>query len=62
MAVGHGDTPREREVEQEIETFLAALESYPERAVRDPYLSFEQYLFSVVATNQMATVAHHDGE
>jgi hypothetical protein len=45
-------TPREPQVQQEIDTFLAALNSYPERFSRNPYLSFEQHLFSVVATNQ----------
>jgi hypothetical protein len=45
-------TPREPQVQQEIEEFLAALNSYPERFSRNPHLSFEQHLFSVVTANQ----------
>jgi|1185.fasta_scaffold466832_1 hypothetical protein len=46
------DTPRAPEVQQEIETFLGALSSYPERFARNPYLTFEQHLFSVVTAHQ----------
>jgi len=52
--------PREPQVQQEIETFLAALNSYPERFSRNPYLSFEQHLFSVLTTNQCMT--RHEGK
>jgi hypothetical protein len=52
------DTPREPQVQQEIETFLAALNSYPERFSRNPRLSFEQHLFSVL-TNHLA---HHESK
>ena len=54
------DTPRAPEGQQEIETFLAALSSYPERFARNPYLTFEQHLFSVVTTHQYA--AHVEGD
>lgn len=40
---------REREVQQEIETFLTALSSYPDRFARNPCISFEQHLFSLAA-------------
>ncbi|HVO82197.1 MAG TPA: hypothetical protein VMT28_15790 [Terriglobales bacterium] len=40
----------DREVQQEIETFLTALSSYPDRFARNPCLSFEQHLFSLAAT------------
>ncbi len=50
----------EPEVQQEIDTFLAALNSYPERFARNPYLSFEQHLFSVVAANQYIAQAKSD--
>lgn len=47
------DTPREPQVQQEIDTFLAALNSYPDRFSRNPRLSFEQHLFSALTTNQL---------
>lgn len=40
---------RKREVHREIENFLRALSSYPDGFARDPYLSFEQHLFTVAA-------------
>jgi len=46
---------REGEVHREIESFLRALSSYPDRFARDPYLSFEQHLFSTVSANPPAT-------
>jgi hypothetical protein len=46
---------REGEVRREIENFLRALSSYPDRFARDPYLSFEQHLFSIASANQPAT-------
>ncbi|MBZ5719063.1 MAG: hypothetical protein LAO03_01660 [Acidobacteriia bacterium] len=53
VAMGFSDTARERQVQQEIETFLNALSSYPERFARDPYVSFEQHLFSIVASSHV---------
>lgn len=52
VLVGTSDAAREREVQQEIETFLQALSSYPERFAREPYLSFEQHLFRIAAASQ----------
>ena len=46
MVSGSGEN-REQEVQQEIETFLTALSSYPDRFARNPCLSFEQHLFSL---------------
>jgi hypothetical protein len=46
------DMLREAEFRREIETYVTALHSYPDRLARNPYLSFEQHLFSVVVTNQ----------
>jgi hypothetical protein len=40
---------RERQVQQEIAQFLSALHSYPARAARDPLVTFEQHLFSIIA-------------
>jgi hypothetical protein len=37
-----------------MESFLRALSSYPDRFARDPYLSFERHLFSIVAAGQSA--------
>lgn len=49
------DAARERQVRREIEDFLNALSSYPDRFARDPYLSFEEHLFLVGANNLSAT-------
>lgn len=43
---------RNREVKQEIENFLEALRSYPDQFARQPYLSFEQHLYSITTANQ----------
>lgn len=43
-----------RDVEREIETFLRALNSYPDRFAREPYLSFQQHLFSLAIAPQSA--------
>lgn len=43
---------RQSEAQREIETFLRALNSYPERFARDPYISFEQYFFSLGAAQE----------
>ena len=47
------DAAHEQQVQEEIETFLNALSSYPERFARDPYVSFEQHLFSIVASSHV---------
>jgi hypothetical protein len=46
---------REREAQKEIDSFLRALNSYPDRFAREPYLSFQQHLSSIV------TAAHVSG-
>ena len=48
---GNSDDEREQEVRREIEDFLAALSSYPERVAKDPTVSFEQHLYSVITMN-----------
>jgi hypothetical protein len=50
---GLSDAARDREVRQEIENFLNALSSYPDRFAREPYVSFEEHLFIVTAENQV---------
>jgi len=40
--------PANRQACVEIETFLQALDSYPDRFARDPALRFEQHLDSLV--------------
>ncbi len=42
------DAAWERDVQQEIDSFLRALSSYPDRFAREPYLSFQQHLSSIV--------------
>lgn len=49
LTFGVADAARAREVQQEIDSFLLALRSYPDRFADDPCLSFEQYLFSIMS-------------
>ncbi len=42
------DAERENEVQREIDGFLRAVNSYPDRFAREPYLSFQQHLSNVV--------------
>jgi hypothetical protein len=45
------DVQRENEiqrVQREIDRFLRAVNSYPERFIREPYLSFQQHLSNIV--------------
>jgi hypothetical protein len=42
------DAVREQEAQEEIDSFLRALSSYPDRFARQPYLSFQQHLSSIV--------------
>jgi hypothetical protein len=49
------DATREHQAQQEIDSFLRALRSYPEHFAREPYLSFQQHLSSIV------TAAHAPG-
>jgi len=49
------DATREPGAQQEIDSFLRAMRSYPDRFAREPYLSFQQHLSSIVtATHQSA--------
>jgi hypothetical protein len=43
------ETVRRQEVQAEIDNYLLALSSYPERFADDPYVSFEQHLYSMMA-------------
>ena len=38
---------RQKQVRREIKAFLEAVNSYPDRFVKEPYLSFQQHLYSV---------------
>jgi len=59
ITVGVSDADREREVQQEIENFLRALNSYPDRVAHEPYLSFEQHLFRIAAADQAHLFSRH---
>jgi len=48
------DASREREVKQEIENFLNALSSYPDRFAREPQLSFREHFLDVEMASQQA--------
>lgn len=43
----------DREVQREIDSFLRAVSSYPDRFAREPYLSFQQHLSSIVTTTHI---------
>lgn len=45
---------RDIEVRQEIEAYVAALKSYPDRFADNPSISFQQHLSSVVASQLCA--------
>ena len=45
-------TPRNQQVRVEIQSFLHALDSYPELFARNPNISFEQYLCSLVSAGK----------
>lgn len=53
ITAGFLDDTREVEVRREIDNFLLALYSYPERFADDPYLSFEQYFCSIMAAESV---------
>ena len=43
---------RDERVRVEIQRYLQALASYPDRFARDPDISFKKHLYSVVAAEQ----------
>jgi hypothetical protein len=43
---------REHQAQQEIDTFLKAISSYPESFAHNPNLSFEEHLFTITAQSQ----------
>ncbi|HZP62657.1 MAG TPA: hypothetical protein VFB28_04510 [Terriglobales bacterium] len=49
ITIGFTDVNRELEVRREIENFLLALNSYPDRFADEPWLTFEQYLCKIMA-------------
>jgi hypothetical protein len=54
ITVGFSDSTAEAEADaqREINNFLLALHSYPERFADDPGLTFEEYLFSIMVSEQ----------
>ena len=48
------ETIRRRAVELEIENYLQALSSYPERFAQDPCVSFEQHFYSMTTAGHTA--------
>jgi len=44
-------TSQPRDVQQEVDSFLRAINSYPERFASDPRISFEQHLGSIMAAD-----------
>ena len=45
------------EGKEDIDNFLRALSSYPDHFAREPHLSFEQHMFSIVRANQQQHAA-----
>jgi len=54
VAMYVSDASREQEVKQEIENFLDALNSYPDRFAQEPRLSFQEHLFDIEMARQQA--------
>ena len=52
------ETPRESDVQQEIDSFLRALSSYPDRFAREPYMSFQQHLSSIATEGHQPNTTH----
>jgi hypothetical protein len=51
IALRVSDSAWEREAQREIDSFLRAIDSYPDRFAREPYLSFQQHLSSIVTAD-----------
>ena len=47
------------EVRREIETYITALHSYPDRVAQEPCISFEQHLFSLTVAAQQSSTGRH---
>ena len=47
-AAGEHEVQHDDEVQREIDSFLRAVRSYPDRFAREPYLSFQQHLCNIV--------------
>ncbi len=45
---------RQSDTHREIRNFLRALNSYPKRFADNPYVSFEQHLFSIALTSSLS--------
>ncbi|MFZ0416502.1 MAG: hypothetical protein WAM04_00240 [Candidatus Sulfotelmatobacter sp.] len=43
--------PRNEQVSEEIEKFLRAVDSYPDRVAKEPSISFRRHLSSLFATS-----------
>jgi hypothetical protein len=52
ITVGFAAPTAEVDAQREINNFLLALHSYPERFADDPGLTFEEYLFSIMMSEQ----------
>jgi hypothetical protein len=54
MRMSNQPTPRiaqvrDEEAQREIQSFLQAIRTYPDRFAQEPHLSFEQHFFRVAA-------------
>jgi hypothetical protein len=59
ITVGFSDSTAEVDAQREINNFLLALHSYPERFADDPGLTFEEYLFSIMVSEQALNGGPH---
>jgi hypothetical protein len=50
---------RNEQASEEIQTFLRAVDSYPERVAKDPGISFRRHLSSLFAASPNATPRRH---
>jgi hypothetical protein len=52
ITVGFSNPAAQADAQREINNFLLALHSYPERFADDPGLTFEEYLFSIMVSEE----------
>ena len=52
MSPNLAEVKQQYHAEQEIQNFLKAMHSYPERFAQDPELSFEDHLFMITAQSE----------
>lgn len=55
----HVEQVHVEQVQQEIDNFLRALDSYPARAAKEPNVTFQQYITSIFAADRSTPRRRH---